>query len=147
MPVSSLHIEWKHFEKDGTTCERCGDTGQTLNETVESLRGELAKQNIALTFAETILPEGGIPESNSILFNGAPLETLIPGAKTSENHCRSCSELTGHETLCRTVKVGDALYEAIPGTLIRQAAYRALGLQAPIQVSNEPAGACCTHCD
>jgi hypothetical protein len=45
------------------------------------------------------------------------------------------------------VKVGDALYEAIPGTLIRQAAYRALGLQAPIPVSNEPAGACCTHCD
>jgi hypothetical protein len=145
--MKTLHIEWKHYEKDGVTCTRCGDTGQTLNQAIQNLRKELASRNIALTFSETILPEQAIPESNSISFNGAALETLIPGAKTSENLCRSCSELTGRDTLCRTVEVGGELYEAVPDTLIRQAAFRALGLESPMPVRNEPAGACCTHCD
>ncbi|OGW67640.1 MAG: hypothetical protein A3H49_02810 [Nitrospirae bacterium RIFCSPLOWO2_02_FULL_62_14] len=144
--MKNLHIEWKHYEKDGTTCERCGDTGQSLKQAVEKLRGELAGRNIGLTFTETILSEQDIPVSNSILFNGAPLETLIPGAKTSENHCRSCSELTGRETRCRTVEVGNALYEALPEALIRQAALQALGLQAALPVLDEPAEACCSSC-
>jgi hypothetical protein len=145
--MKTLHIEWKHYEKDGATCTRCGDTGQTLERAVGNLRGELAERNIALTFTETILSEQDIPESNSIFFNGAPLEALIPGAKTSENHCRSCSELTGRDTLCRTVEVGDALYEAVPETLIRQAAYRALDLEAPASVLAVPTRACCASCD
>lgn len=144
--VKALHIEWKHYEKDGTTCTRCGDTGQSLTQAIEKLHGELAGRNIALTFTETILSEQDIPESNSILFNGMPLETLIPGAKTSENHCRSCSELTGRETRCRTVKVGDALYEALPEALIRQAALKALGLQTAIPALDNSAEACCTSC-
>ena len=144
--MKNLHIEWKHYEKDGTTCERCGDTGQSLKQAFEKLRGELAERNIGLTFTETILPEQDIPESNSILFNDVPLESLIPGAKTSENHCRSCSELTGRETRCRTVEVGGALYEALPEALIRQAALQALDLQAAIPVLNESAEACCTSC-
>jgi SAM-dependent methyltransferase len=146
-PLNTLHIEWKHYEKNGVTCTRCGDTGQTLNQAIQNLHEELARRNITLTFSETILSEQDIPESNSIFFNGAPLEALIPGAKTSENHCRSCSELTGRHTQCRTVEVGDALYEAVPETLIRQAAFRALDLEAPASVLAEPTRACCASCD
>ncbi len=145
--MNTLHIEWKHYEKDGATCTRCGDTGQTLERAIEKMCRELAERNIALTFTETILSEQDIPESNTIFFNGVPLEALIPGAKTSENRCRSCSELTGRETRCRTVEVGDARYEAVPETLIRQAALRALGLEASVPVLNEQAEACCTSCD
>ena len=144
--MKTMHIEWKHYAKDGTTCERCSDTGQSLEQAIGKMRGELAGRNIALSFTETILSEQDIPVSNSILFNGVPLETLIPGAKTSENHCQSCSELTGRETRCRTVQVGDAHYEALPEALIRQAALKALGLQAEVPVPNDSLEACCTSC-
>lgn len=144
--MKTLHIEWKHLEKDGATCERCGHTGQSLTQAIEKMRGELAGRDIALTFTETILSEHDIPKSNSILFNGVRLETLIPGAKSSENHCQSCSELTGRETRCRTVEVGNVLYEALPAALIRQAALLALGLQVESPVFDEPAEACCTNC-
>lgn len=145
--MTSLHIEWKHFEKEGVTCARCGETGRTLQQVVAKLREELAAHGVRVTFAEMILAEDELAHSNAILFNGTPLEALIPGAKTSENHCRSCSELTGRETLCRTIAVGDALYEALPETLIRQAAFRAFDLQASVPALNEPAGSCCTRCD
>ena len=98
------------------------------------MRDELAWRNIALAFTETILSEHEIPESNSILFNGVRLETLILRAKSSENHCQSCSELTGRETRCRTVEAGNALYEALPAALIRQAALLALGLPGEVPV-------------
>ena len=77
--MSELSIEWRHYEKEGSTCLRCSATRKTLEDVVAELRTELAPQGIRITFTETKLTEEQIQESNMILFNGIPLEGLLSG--------------------------------------------------------------------
>lgn len=127
--MKALEIEWKHLETDGRTCERCAETGVRLRRVIDDLTGELAAQNIRVMFRETRLSSGrDILQSNVILFDGVPLEDLLPGAQVIENHCESCSDLCRRDTACRAVRVGAITYEAIPEFMIRQAALRATGV-------------------
>jgi len=126
--MKELTIEWRHYEKEGATCLRCSATGKTLQEVVAELQRELAPQAVRISFTETKLTEGEIPESNMILFNGIPLEGLLSGAEASENPCASCACLTGQETSCRTVEYEGKTYEEIPEELIRKAVSKVLGL-------------------
>ena len=125
--MKELAIEWRHYEKEGATCDRCAATGLSIREVVSELGKELAGQGVAVTFIETILPEELMAQSNMILFNGIPLEAVLDNAATDESHCPSCSCLTGSETSCRTVEYEGKTYEEIPGELIRKAAYQVLG--------------------
>jgi hypothetical protein len=145
--MNMLHIEWKHLEKDGKTCERCAETGATLRRVIDDLTGELAARGIRVAFTETRLSEREIPRSNVILFNDVPLEDLLPGVRVIDNHCESCSDLCDRDTSCRALQVGDAIYEAIPGFLIREAALQAAGMQTALPVRHEPAKACCPCCE
>lgn len=126
--MKNLAIEWKHLETQGRTCGRCSATGQSLLEVVAELSKELGRQGIAVSFTETRLGDDRAPESNQILFNGVPLEDLIPGARAAESACCSCTELLGVSTLCRTLEIGRQTYEAIPAVVIRKAARKAAGL-------------------
>ena len=141
--MKTLHIEWKHLDKDSGTCDRCAETGATLRRVMNDLTGELAAQDIRVTFMETSLSENEIPQSNSVLFNGVPLEDLLPGVQVIDNHCASCSNLCDEDTSCRAIRAGETTYEAIPEFMIRQAALQAAGVQSPLPVHNEPAEACC----
>lgn len=124
--MKSLVIEWRHFDKAGDTCDRCSSTGTTLSEVITELSDALEADGIALTFTETLLPEEKMAQSNLILINGIPLDSLLDDATSSENSCQSCSCLTGKETFCRTVEHQGNVYEEIPAELIRQAVYRSL---------------------
>lgn len=124
-----LEIEWKHLDKDGQTCERCGDTGEALRRVVQELNGELQAKGWQVALKQTLLTETEIPESNEILLNGVLLEEILPQASKSENRCCSCEELLGAPTLCRTVEYQGTTYEAIPSELIREAAYRVVDRQ------------------
>jgi hypothetical protein len=126
--MKKLAIEWKHLEKEGHTCDRCSDTGQAVRDVVAELEGELRREGVAVSLVETLLGVDRIPESNELRFNGVLLEDLLPGARAGENACCSCAELLGAETSCRTVEVGDRIYEAVSAKLIRQAARKAVGL-------------------
>jgi hypothetical protein len=145
--MKTLHIEWKHLDKDGRTCERCAETGATLRRVIDDLTGELAARDIHVTFTETRLSKREIPQSNSILFNGMLLEDLLPGVHVIDNHCVSCSDLCSQDTTCRAIRAGETTYEAVPDFMIRQAALLAAGLQAALPVRNEPAKACCACCE
>ena len=125
--MKTLTIEWKHLEKDGATCVRCGDTGKTLAQVVGELARECEGTGVRIVFRETPLDAGRLRESNQILFDGVPLEELLPGAAAGENACASCCDLLGRETSCRTVEHEGKVYEAIPEHLIRAAACRAAG--------------------
>lgn len=125
--MKTLTIEWKHLDMDGATCVRCRDTGKTLAEVVGELANECREAGVQVVFRETALGADRIRESNEILFNGVPLEDLLPGAVAGENACQSCCDLLGQETSCRTVESGGTTYEAIPESLIRAAACRAAG--------------------
>lgn len=122
-----LDIEWRHYDKAGQTCDRCAATGRSVRDVVSELSNELAGIGIVVSFTETTLPEEHMAQSNLLLFNGVPLESILDNAVADESHCASCSCLTGAETSCRTVEYEGKTYEEIPGDLIRKAAYKAIG--------------------
>ena len=126
--MNELRIEWRHYAKDGATCERCSSTGATLSELLNELAEELKTKGVTVTFNETLLPEEAMAQSNLILLNGIPLEDVLEDARASENSCQSCSCLTGKATSCRTVEHEGVIYEGITASLIRKAAYRAVGI-------------------
>jgi len=122
--MKRLEIEWRHLDKEGKTCDRCADTGETVRRVFEDLSRELRPAGWEVAFKETLLTENEIPESNLILLNGVPIEEILPGTRKSENCCASCGELLGAPTMCRTIEHGGLTYEAIPASLIREAVYQ-----------------------
>ena len=122
--MKTLVIEWKHLEVDGNTCVRCSDTGEALREAIEQLAEECRSLGWEIKFKETRLAAEDVAESNAILFNGKPLEALLPEARASATHCESCSRITGKSTACRTIEFAGDTYGSIPASLIRQAAGR-----------------------
>lgn len=124
--MKTLGIEWRHYDKAGQTCDRCTSTGASVRKVISELSSELAEKGVMVTFTETLLPEELMAQSNMLLFNGVPLETILDNAAADENHCASCSCLTGSETSCRTVEHEGKTYEEIPDELIRKAIYEAI---------------------
>lgn len=123
--MKTLTIEWRHLDKDGATCVRCRDTGRTLAEVVGELERECKETGVQVVLQETLLGTDRTRESNQILFNGVPLENLLPSAVAGENACQSCCDLLGQETFCRTIESDGKTYEVIPESMIREAACRA----------------------
>ncbi|MDR9500735.1 MAG: DUF2703 domain-containing protein [Desulfurivibrionaceae bacterium] len=117
-------IEWRHLDVEGETCDRCAETGQAIVELVHRLQEECRAKGVEILFRETRVAAPEIGQSNLILVNGVPLESLLPGSRASESSCCSCSELTGQEECCRTIIRDDRVYEAIPKEWIREAICR-----------------------
>jgi hypothetical protein len=126
--MKMLNIEWRHLDLEKGTCLRCSKTGKSLNQVISDLKKELKTQGIQIKFIETKLSEKEIQQSNIILINGKTIESILSGAKVSENYCSSCTCLTGNETYCRTIQYNDKTYEEIPEELIRKAVYKTLNL-------------------
>lgn len=127
--MKKLIIEWRHLDVDGETCNRCYDTGENLNREVRRLNKVLQTQGIEVEWTETKLDDTQITESNILLFNGVPIEDIL-NIKVLNNHCASCTDLCGTETYCRTIIFEGEEYEDIPAKAIRQATYKALGIEA-----------------
>ena len=125
--MQTLKIEWRHLDVEGETCNRCYDTGENLNQEAKRLNRMLNPQGIAVEVAETKLDDTQIPQSNTILFNGVPIEDIL-SIRVSENYCDSCTLLLGKKTYCRTVFFEGNEYEDIPAKAIRQAALKRLGM-------------------
>ena len=119
--MKNLLIEWKHFDKEGNTCKRCSDTGVSIQTAVDELKEELKKKEIEILFEETKLSENGIKESNSILFNGIPIEELLDDTKAVETQCNSCCELIGSSVNCRALDCHGQITEEISVELIKSA--------------------------
>lgn len=121
-----LEIEWKHLAVGDATCERCGNTGESLRAVIEELRQEFTPAGVKINLTETLLDTSRIAESNEIRMNGMLIEDLL-AARVVTTDCPSCGALTGESTCCRAIETGDKRYEDIPPEIIRKAAYRALG--------------------
>lgn len=126
--MKSLHIEWQHIEKNGKTCRRCAETGQTLTQVINELTEELKPKGISVSLTETKLSKDEVSQSNRLFFNGMALEDVLPDVTVSESPCSSCADLCGcgdlcgRDVNCRTVVSEGVVYEEIPATLIRKAA-------------------------
>lgn len=125
--VKRLEIEWKHFAAGGETCERCGQTGTALLSAVEELREEFSSAGVKIHLTETLLDKTRIAESNEIRMNGVLLEEIL-SASVVTTDCPSCGTLAGENTCCRAIEIGDELFEDVPVRVIKEAAYRALGI-------------------
>ncbi len=122
--MNLLEIEWRHLDRDGKTCDRCADTGETVREACEALAGELGPAGWEVRLRETLLTNREIGESNMILLNGTPIEELLPDARASEKCCASSGGLVRLPALCRTLERDGRTYEAIPAAMIREVAHR-----------------------
>lgn len=119
--MKNLVIEWKYFDKEGNTCKRCSKTGVSLHKAVDELKEELEIKGINILFKETKLSENKIKESNSILFNGIPIENLFDDTKAVETPCNSCCELIDSSVNCRALDCQGQTTEDIPVDLIKVA--------------------------
>ena len=80
------------------------NTGKTLRQTVRRLRRCLRPRGVAVRLVETKLPARRLAESNTILLNNVPLETVLGGARAGSSDCDSCSEWLGAKVQCRTLE-------------------------------------------
>ncbi|MCE5338812.1 MAG: DUF2703 domain-containing protein, partial [Methanomicrobiaceae archaeon] len=129
--TDTLVVEWRHIGRDiENTCERCGETGKAVRDVVDQIRAVLEDVGITVRFVENVLPSDAIAESNSILFNGVRLESLLEGMEVTSTPCTSCACITGQDGAeCRAIEYNGERYESIPPELIARAALRALGLE------------------
>ena len=135
--MKTLSIEWRHLDLDKGTCLRCSKTGKTLQQVISELKKELKDKNVRILFSETKLSEKQIKQSNMILIDGKPIETILSGAEVGENYCSSCSCLTGNETYCRTVAYKGETFEEIPEKIIRMAVLKILKIDDSGELINE----------
>ncbi len=142
--MKTLTIEWRHLDVDGETCDRCYDTGENLANEAKRLRRTLELQGIEVIVLETKLDDDQIPESNTILFNGVPIEDILD-IKISENYCDSCTLLLGKKTYCRTVLFEGNEYEDVPAKAIRQAALKTVGILTISTVATANCGCGCNE--
>ena len=117
--MKNLLIEWKHFDKEGNTCKRCSNTGTSIQTAITELKEELKKKDISILFKEMKLSENEIKESNSILFNGIPVEDLLDDTKSVETQCNSCCEMVGSSVNCRALDCHGQITEDIPAEFIK----------------------------
>ena len=122
--MKQLTVEWQRLVENGDTCDRCQVTGDILHDTIERLNRECQARGWEIRLTETALGPESIANSNRILVDGKPLETFLPGAKNATNHCRSCSEMIGTQTQCRTLEWAGGSHETIPESLLRRAICR-----------------------
>lgn len=142
--MKTLKIEWRHLDVEGETCSRCYDTGENLTQEIKRLNRALQPRGITVEFCEIKLDDTQIPQSNTLLFNGVPIEEIL-NITVSENYCASCTSLLGKETFCRTIIYDGNEYEDIPAKAIRQAAYQVLGLEET-QTSSAKGTGCGCNC-
>lgn len=120
-------IEWKHLDRNGRTCDRCHETGANLRAVIRKLNTSLYSRRVRFSLKETLLKPDRLAESNSIIIDGQPLETLLPATRVTSTECGSCGELLGQATDCRAVTKDGTIHETIPAKMIHDALCKAVG--------------------
>lgn len=125
--MKQVLIEWRHLDVAGETCDRCYDTGENLKAEVNRLNRALSAEGVVVEWFETKLDATEIDQSNMILINGLPIESIVE-LSVAANYCGSCSDLVGSDSYCRSVVYGGKSYDDVPTVAIRDAVYKVLNL-------------------
>jgi len=120
-----LPITWQRLvTADGETCERCGNTYMEMLRAVEKLKEQLSPLGIEPVFRTKTLSirefRAHPQESNRIWIGDKPLEEWLD-AKTGQSQCCAACE----DENCRTLEIGNIVYETISQELIIQAGLKA----------------------
>ncbi len=138
MRSRSLDIEWRHLDRQGSTCRRCGDTGDQLRALVDRLARCCAADDLRVQLRETKLTPDRLRESNAVLFNGRAIENLLPQAEVTATDCPSCTILTGATASCRAILADGMRHEILPLPLLWEAATKALDCLCPLPKFTSP---------
>lgn len=114
-------VEWKHLDQNGRTCDRCSGTGTNVRAVIRKLNTSLRSRRVRFRLKETLLKPDRLAESNSIIVDGQPLETILPATGVTTTECGSCGELLGQATDCRAVTRDGKIHETIPPQIIHDA--------------------------
>lgn len=123
--MKTLKIEWQRLvDEKGQTCQRCGSTEKEVQKAFQSLKKSLASLGLKVTLEKKVLDPStcakDVIQSNRILIGGRTLEERLD-AQVGKSPCEFCCAELGDEVECRTVKIGERVYETIPASLIVQA--------------------------
>jgi hypothetical protein len=130
--MKTLTIRWQRLVNDtGQTCPRCGFTGETVQLAVDKLKKALAVLDIEVNLRTSTLDFPMFAQdplqSNRIWIGEKPLEQWI-GATVGQSQC--CNVCEDNE--CRTLSVGDRIFEEIPEALIIRAGLLAAAELLPV---------------
>lgn len=136
MQSFKLQIKWQRLIAKGQTCQRCKDTEVELDKAVNLLSQCLKPLHIAVEVSKLEIQFDEFSHSplssNQILINDKPLEDWLH-AKLSSSEC--CGVCAGNE--CRTVVVGQDVFESIPAEIIIKAGLIAVAEALPIKTLHE----------
>lgn len=144
--MKRLSIVWQRLtDSGGQTCDRCGATYQELQQAIAKLEKALQPLGIETTFETRELDREAFVEdpsqSNRVWIAGRPIEEWL-GARVAASPC--CSVCGDSE--CRTIEVGNDVFEAIPSELVLKAALIAASELVELSMresSTEGESTCC----
>lgn len=137
--MKQLNIVWQRLvDSRGRTCTRCGTTHEALEHAVEKLKSALAPLGLEPTLETREIGEaafkGDPTASNRIWIADRSLEEWLGATSGSSPCCSVCGD-----SECRTVELGETVFEEIPEELILKAALVAAA-QALAPAGEAPAG-------
>jgi DNA repair exonuclease SbcCD ATPase subunit len=119
--MKTLTIRWQRLiNESGQTCERCGETGDSLKTAFNKLKKSLSELNIEVQLKEEALNflifTKDPLQSNRIWIGGKTLEEWVGGTVGKSQCCEVCGD-----SECRTILIGQDTFETIPEDLIIRA--------------------------
>ena len=141
--MKPMPILWKRLVKYGTTCPRCGETGEELEAAVIKLRAALVPLGIEPVLETQEIQEdvfhADTAESNRIWIDSKPIEDWLGGKVGMSPCCTACGDSD-----CRTIEIDGETYEAIPQEQIIKAGLLAASqLITAAAAPDSSASACC----
>ena len=123
-----LTVRWQRLvDEAGSTCPRCGKTGEQVEKAVVSLSRRLKPRGIAVCADPRELSWAAFnrrpSSSNRIWIAGKPLEEWLSAKSGRSQCCGSCGTAA-----CRTLEVRGKAYESVPARLIVEAGMTAARL-------------------
>ena len=119
--MKQLIIRWQRLvNENGQTCNRCSDTGSTVDKAYNKLKKSLAELGIEVEFKKEVLGFSIFLkdplQSNRIWIAERPLEEWVGATVGKSKCCDVCGE-----SECRTISINQDTFENIPEDLIIKA--------------------------
>ena len=144
--MKTLSLVWYRLVKAGETCIRCRQTHQELEKAVVKLKTSLLPLGLEVKFETKELTEeefkANPSKSNEVWIAGKPVEEWL-GAHVGMTPCSSVC--TGSS--CRTLQVGERLYETIPEELFIKAGLKAASDILTSDTSPKSNACCGSSCE
>jgi hypothetical protein len=125
--MKTITIEWFCYERQGKACGRCEESYRTIRHAIGKVSSQLKERGVSVDLREHRLDEATMEQSNSVSINGKDIMILLQERDDIFSYCRSCTELTGTPTECRTFIYRSKAYESIPEEMVIEALLREAG--------------------